>query len=128
MNGNVLDTNVIIRYVKGDAAVAAVVENLENIAIPSVVIGELLFGAEKSQRREYNRKVYLDFCAPYPVLDVTATVADEYGTLKCNLQKSGHILPENDMWIAATAIANGMAVVTQDKHFSCIDGLSVVAA
>ena len=127
MNGNVLDTNVIIRYVKGDSDVAAVLEDLEDIAIPSVVIGELLFGSEKSMRREQNRKVYLDFCAPYPVLDVTAAVADEYGKLKCNLQKSGRILPENDMWIAATAIASNMAVVTQDKHFSCIDGLSLIS-
>lgn len=128
MNGNILDTNVIIRYVKGDSNVAKVLEELEDIAISSIVIGELLYGSEKSQRKEYNRTTYLDFCAPYQVLDVTAKVADEYGKLKNALQKHGHIIPENDMWIAATAIANDMTVVTQDKHFSCVDGLSVVSA
>lgn len=60
------------------------------------------------------------------VLDVDEDVADEYGKLKCKLQAHGHIMPENDMWIAATALANDMAVVTQDKHFEMIDGLAVI--
>lgn len=60
------------------------------------------------------------------MLDVDKVVADEYGKLKCKLQAYGHIMPENDMWIAATAIANGMSVVTQDKHFEMIDGLAVI--
>ena len=128
MNGNMLDTNVIIRYIKGDSDVAKVLENLEDISISTIVIGELLFGSEKSQKREQNRKIYLSFCAPYSVLDVTQKVADKYGIIKANLQKHGHILPENDMWIAATALANDMTVVTQDKHFSVIEGLTVISA
>ena len=126
MNGNILDTNVIIRLLNGNEAVRAVVYELNSIYIPAVVIGELLFGAEKSQKREINRQNYLDFCAPYPVLDVTQKVADEYGRIKCALQSHGKIMPENDMWIAATAIANDLAIVTQDKHFEHIDGLSVI--
>ena len=47
MNGNMLDTNVIIRYIKGDSDVAKVLENLEDISISTIVIGELLFGSEK---------------------------------------------------------------------------------
>ena len=62
------------------------------------------------------------------MLDVTQKVADKYGIIKANLQKHGHILPENDMWIAATALANDMTVVTQDKHFSVIEGLTVISA
>ena len=39
---------------------------------------------------------------------------------------NGSILDTNDMWIAAIAIANDMQVVTQDKHFEQINGLSVL--
>lgn len=35
-------------------------------------------------------------------------------------------MPENDMWIAATAIANDVTVISQDKHFEHIQGLSVI--
>ncbi|MBQ6566188.1 MAG: type II toxin-antitoxin system VapC family toxin [Treponema sp.] len=126
MNGNILDTNVIIRLLNGDENVRSAIYKMTDICIPVVVVGELLFGAEKSQKREQNRRNYLAFCAPYPVLDVTQKVADEYGKLKKALQAHGNIMPENDMWIAATALANGMTVVTQDKHFEHIDGLLII--
>ena len=86
MRGHVLDTNVIIRLLNGDVAVWKTVSTLQDICISAVVIGELLFGAEKSQRREQNRRTYLDFCAPYPVLAVTQSVASEYGRIKRDLQ------------------------------------------
>lgn len=126
MNGNILDTNVIIRIIKGDKLVADKVRSLNLIHTSVIVMGELLFGAEKSQLKKTNRDNYVQFCLSYPLLDVDKVVADEYGKLKCKLQVHGHILPENDMWIAATAIANGMSVVTQDKHFEMIDGLAVI--
>ena len=126
MNGSILDTNVIIRLLNGDETVRKVIYNMDSMYIPAVVIGELLFGAEKSQKREMNRKNYLDFCEPYPILDITKEVAAEYGKLKCNLQAHGNIMPENDMWIASTALANDMAVITQDKHFEHIPNLTVI--
>lgn len=126
MNGNILDTNVIIRLLNGNENVRNAIYDFTNIHIPVVVIGELLFGAEKSQKRDLNRRNYLAFCAPYPILDITQKVADVYGKLKKELQSNGNIMPENDMWIAATAIANDMTVITQDKHFEHIPNLSVI--
>ena len=67
MNGNILDTNVIIRLLNGDENVRSAIYKMTDICIPVVVVGELLFGAEKSQKREQNRRNYLAFCAPYPV-------------------------------------------------------------
>ena len=126
MNGSILDTNVIIRIIKGDIAVANEVHKINQIRIPVIVMGELIFGAEKSQLKQSNKEKYVNFCLSYPLLDVTKKVAEEYGKLKYVLQKSGNIMPENDMWIAATAIANDLQVVTQDRHFDLIKGLTVL--
>ena len=126
MNGNILDTNVIIRIIKGDNAVAEQARKLKSIHTSAVVIGELLFGSEKSQQKQSNRDKYIQFCLSYPILDVTKIVASEYGRIKCELQAHGNIMPENDMWIAATALVNDMTVVTQDRHFEHIPGLTVL--
>lgn len=126
MNGSILDTNVIIRIIKGDKTVANAVHKVKDIRIPVIVLGELIFGAEKSQLKQSNMENYVNFCLSYPLLDVNKNVAEKYGKLKCTLQKNGNIMPENDMWIAAIAIANDMQVVTQDKHFEQINGLSVL--
>jgi tRNA(fMet)-specific endonuclease VapC len=50
-------------------------------------------------------------------------VAREYGRLKRDLRAKGKPLPENDLWIAATANRLQLIVVTRDRHFDEIDGL-----
>jgi tRNA(fMet)-specific endonuclease VapC len=126
MNGNLLDTNVIIRLLNGNQEITSRLLQMEKICMSSVVLGELIYGAEKSGKVEENRRNVLTFCSFYPVYDVTNSVALAYGKIKSSLQKKGKIIPENDMWIAATAAANELTVYTQDKHFSDIDGITVV--
>lgn len=126
VKGNILDTNVIIRVIKGDVNVADALHKIQDIYIPVIVLGELIFGAEKSRLKQSNKEKYVNFCLSYPLLDVTGKVAEEYGKLKNALQSTGIIMPENDMWIAATALANGFQVVTQDKHFESIKALTVM--
>ena len=46
MNGNILDTNIIIHIMKGDSAVADAVRKIGLIYIPVIVLGALLFGRE----------------------------------------------------------------------------------
>ncbi len=88
--------------------------------------GELIFGAAKSARTEQNKQTAKNFCSRYPLLNISESVSEVYGELKKHLQSHGNIMPENDMWIAATAIANGMAVITQDKLFENIPSLNVI--
>ena len=126
MNGNIFDTNVIIRIIKGDVSVANEARKCEQVHTSAVVLRELMYGAEKSQLKESNRNKYFNFCLSYPVLDITKDVSIEYGKIKAILQANGNIMLENDIWIAATALANNMVVVTQDKHFDSIPGLKVI--
>lgn len=126
MNGNILDTNIIIHIMKGDSAVADAVRKIGLIYIPVIVLGELLFGAEKSHLKQSNREKYLQFCLSYPLLDVTKDVAQNYGRLKYELQAKGTIIPENDMWIGSIALTNGMTVLTKDKHFEKIPDVRII--
>ena len=54
------------------------------------------------------------------------SVAEVYGKIKKELLAHGNVMPENDMWIAAAALSNDVSVITQDKHFELIPGLSVI--
>lgn len=125
-SGNLYDTNVIVRILNGDRQVADKASLLSNLFVSSIVIGELVFGAEKSAKREANLKTALGFCSRYPRLDTSTDVALAYGKIKNQLKKIGKPIPENDMWIAATAIANNLAVVTDDAHFNNVSNLEIV--
>lgn len=62
MNSKLLDTNVIIRYIKDEGNLDDIFEE-EKLFFSSVTLGELLFGAECSKRKEENVIVYSNFCS-----------------------------------------------------------------
>jgi predicted nucleic acid-binding protein len=60
-------------------------------------------------------------CEPIPVL-----AAERYARLKASQQRLGLPLDENDLWIAATALAIGATLVTRDTDFQSIQGLPLL--
>ena len=61
-------------------------------------------------------------CEPVP-----ENAADFYASVKLARQQRGLTLDENDLWVAATALALGATLVSRDSDFAGIDGLAVVA-
>jgi tRNA(fMet)-specific endonuclease VapC len=78
MSGEVaLDTSVAIRFLNGDVAITQRVLALPEIVLPTIVVGELLFGAENSSRPLENLSRYLEFisaCEVVPLGRETATI------------------------------------------------------
>jgi predicted nucleic acid-binding protein len=61
-------------------------------------------------------------CEPIP-----ERAADFYATVKFARQRLGLTLDENDLWVAATALALGATLVSRDGDFERIDGLAILA-
>jgi len=125
MNGSLVDTNVIIKLLSGDENAVRLFNNAENIAVPATVAGELFYGAYKSSRAQENLKLFTDFLSQYAILPVDSEVAKAYGEIKAQLVQKGMPIPENDIWIAATAKAHQLTLLTFDSHFSNIEGLQI---
>ena len=124
MSGKIVNTNVIIRYIKDEGSLDDIFEE-ECIFFSSITLGELLFGAECSTRKAENAEVYSAFCKELEEIKPDSTVAPYYAKIKAQLKQDGHPIPENDMWIAACAMAHDLTVVTADKHFSFIKDISI---
>jgi predicted nucleic acid-binding protein len=100
----------------------------DDLAVSVVTIGELRAGvlaASDTAARDrrlgtLTRALVLD---PVPV---DAAVADAWARLRLLLRDAGLRMPVNDSWIAATALALGVPVVTQDADYVELDGLPVV--
>lgn len=125
MNGKyLLDTNVVIALLAGQGAVRENLANASEVFVPSIVIGELCFGARKSARAEENLARIEAFAAANVVLACDTQTARRYGEVKNALRLKGRPLPENDIWIAAIALQHGLTLITGDRHFSEIDDLA----
>lgn len=122
-----LDTNVIIDVIRGKYPVLMEYFqrlNSSEIAIPSIVVAELEFGAAHSDDYVRRRKQYLKIISPYKIIDFTEKEACVYGRIREMLAKDGKLIGPNDMLIAATALANGAVLVTHNTdEFSRVEGL-----
>jgi len=90
--------------------------------LPFVVAGEIAAG--KSMR---DRKRWETFLGPFFVLPSTPDVCWHYGRAFRHLRDNGTLIGSNDLWIAATALANDMPVVTRNvADFKRVPSLEVL--
>lgn len=121
----VVDTSVLISREQGRP-----LREVPGLAsrFSAITIGELRAGvlaaastASLSQRLDTLRTAEDVECIP-----VDAMVAAAWAELRQRLLETGRRMPVNDSWIAATAIAHGLPVVTQDDDYDDVPGLSVI--
>jgi predicted nucleic acid-binding protein len=119
------DTSVFIAREQGRALAAP---PPDDIAVSVVTVGELHLGvlmAVDVDRRAL-RLATLRLAEQLEPIPLDESVAHAWATLLARLRTSGRRMPINDSWIAATALARGMPVVTQDSDYDDVPGLRVV--
>jgi tRNA(fMet)-specific endonuclease VapC len=128
MNGRyLLDTNIVIALFAAEATMTARLGEAEEIFVPSIVLGELYYGARKSSRVQANVTRIDDFAARNIVLNCDTDTAQRYGEIKNALRRKGRPIPENDIWIAAIALQYDLTLVTRDAHFKQVNSLQIEA-
>ena len=124
-----LDTNVLIAVLNGtsERVVSRIkVHDPSSIQVSAVTRAELLFGARHSSRPAVNVASALAVLAPYASLPFDDACADRYGIVRAELAALGTPIGPNDLFIAATALAHGLTLVTHNsKEFGRVVGLQM---
>ncbi|MFZ4537482.1 type II toxin-antitoxin system VapC family toxin [Propionivibrio sp.] len=120
-----LDTNAYSAFKRGDEAIVTVLQYAPRIIVSTTVLGELLGGFAVGQRESANRSELTKFLnvPRVKVVPGTAATADLYALVYAALRRKGQPIPTNDLWIAASCLEHGAALLTLDGHFKNIDGL-----
>lgn len=124
-----LDTNICIYIAKYNPP--SVRERFQQypanqLAMSVITLGELRFGAEKSQSKMQAMAVIDELTHLISIEELSESAADHYGDIRASLQKSGQLIGNNDLWIAAHARAQGLVLVTNnEKEFLRVEGLRV---
>ncbi len=121
------DSNICIYFLKGlypQIARSFGERHPREIMISSIVKAELLYGAEKSARRDRNLKAIVDFLEPFETAGFDDEAAKEYAYLRSALEKKGSPIGPNDLMLAATVLARGGVLVTNNtREFRRVRGL-----
>lgn len=124
-----LDTNICIYIAKNQPIFVR--ERFERhsqqeLAMSTVTLGELRFGAEKSQARERAMATIEQLAQMIQPCPLPMAAAEHYGSIRAALQKQGLPIGNNDLWLAAHARAEGWILVTNNvREFARVPGLQV---
>lgn len=125
----VLDTNIYCDFAEGQPDVVdAIATYGQFVFIPSVVLGELLFGFMKGNKPQANEKRLRQIVDRLKIetVDIDADVARKYAMIQLSLQKKGSKIPINDVWVAACCMEVGGTLLTRDKHFEYVDQIDTM--
>lgn len=124
-----LDTNICI-YIKNHrpAEVLARFSKLPpgSVAMSVITYGELHFGVQKSAKPKESQRTLAQLVELIPALALDENVSIQYGKIRQHLQASGKPIGNNDLWIAAHALATKLILVTNNlTEFKRVPGLRV---
>lgn len=124
-----LDTNICIYIAKHNPPKVRerfARHTASELAMSVITLGELRFGVEKSGMRERALSSIQTLAQLITLAPLPEAAAEHYGAIRAELQKSGQIIGNNDLWIAAHARAQGWIIVTNnEREFIRVAGLQV---
>jgi predicted nucleic acid-binding protein len=129
--GILIDSSVLIAHERLAGQVDALVAARpgEEFFISAITASELLHGVQRAvnARIRAKRSAFVEsVIANFPLLPIDAAVARIHAQLWAELAAAGSLIGAHDLWIAATAVAHDLTLVTLDtRDFKRVDALEL---
>ena len=124
-----LDSNVCIDLMRGKRSGLAdrvLAHSEDGLAVSSVTLAELRFGAEKSADPLHHHALIGQILLPMAILPFDFRAADKYGEIRADLERRGQPIGPLDMLLAAHALSEGLIFVTHNtSEFQRVKGLQL---
>jgi tRNA(fMet)-specific endonuclease VapC len=129
--GILIDSSVLIAHERGRLDIAAHLDGREDeeFFVSVVTASELLHGVHRAQDASMRarRSAFVEaLLERFPLLGIERSTARTHARLWADLAAAGTPVGPNDLWLAATAVTHGLALVTANaREFLRVPGLSV---
>jgi tRNA(fMet)-specific endonuclease VapC len=130
--GVVVDTGVFIQWERhGKPFDTQFADLTQPLFISAITASELLVGvhrADSVSRREIRSRFVEAILNRFSILEIDLSIARQHAALQATLIQNGTPIGYQDLWIAATSVALGHAIMTtNEKDFSRISNLKVIS-
>jgi len=118
------DTNILIAFINNEQKIVEKFNLIDEIYVSCISIGELFLGANLSMKKDKNIFLINSLLACCKMYDINLQTAKFYAKIKADLRQIGKPIPDNDMWIVATALENNLVIASRDKHILNLNNIS----
>lgn len=125
-----IDTDWVIDHLCGIAAVTQKLQELEpeGLAISIISLAELYEGVHYSRDPSRSMAALQQFLAGVVVFPLDEAICDLFGKERGRLRKAKRIVGDCDLFIACTAICNGVVLCTNNRrHFEMVEGVKLMS-
>jgi tRNA(fMet)-specific endonuclease VapC len=99
---------------------------IDGLAVSIISVGELFEGAFASTHPQRDLANLRSFLAPFPVIPLSEPIMELFAQHRHRLRRRGALIPDLDLLIAATALDQGLTLMTRNvRHFSRIPMLQL---
>jgi tRNA(fMet)-specific endonuclease VapC len=123
-----VDSDWVAEYLKGRATAVNLLDSLfeEDLAISIITFGEIYEGIYYGTDPQNNELVFRSFLRGVRVLGINRTIARRFALIRGKLRAEGHIIPQPDILIAATALQYDLTLLTRNvRDFERIPDLKL---
>lgn len=126
MSSYLVDTSVIIDYLRGKEDMVTLLNTIEGELFSSYIcLAELYEGVYRVRNTEEMGRVVINFFTTLSgIYGIDGDIAKKFGEIRADLKKKGQIIEDLDLLLVATCLVNNLTLITfNKKHFSHIDNL-----
>jgi tRNA(fMet)-specific endonuclease VapC len=120
----ILDTNAFFAMAEGEPGLEPVLRQATQVGIPVIVLGEYRFGIAQSRKRAHYEHWLSEYLPVFRILDVDEQTTQHYADVRVELKKAGNPIPSNDVWIAALCRQHSLPILSRDRHFDAVAGVT----
>lgn len=123
-----IDTDWAIHHLNGNTAISERLEALqaEGLGFSVVALAELYEGVYSSRNPEQSEARLNDFLDSVSIVGLDEETARIFGRERGRLRRTGQIIGDMDLLIAATALQYDLTLLTNNRrHFERIEGLRI---
>jgi predicted nucleic acid-binding protein len=120
----ILDTNGLSALADGEPGLEPLLRSATQVAIPVIVLGEYRYGISQSRNHIQYQQWLAKYLPSFRILNIDEPTTVSYSAVRRELKKAGTPIPSNDVWIAALCRQYSLPLVSRDRHFDVVSGIT----
>lgn len=126
----ILDTDILVALLKGAPDATEKIRSLEEqgnqVSTTIITAYELLKGAQISFKAQENLTKVRELFSSLHILELSYNACEEASKIYEELRKTGSMIGEFDILIAAITRTCNETLLTRDEHFELIRGMKII--